>query len=208
MANPIKYHHGDLRAALVSAALGVVERDGYEAISLRSLAEELGVSRGAPYRHFNERNDLLAAVASHGFEILAGFLRDIPKQGYLPCKALVESCRRFLEFAFTRRQHFRLMYESGLLAEISRYPELQAAQNAAYAGISALYAAAVPALDARELRLRMITMWVGLYGYAKVSQTGILQDYMTLSLSSRDMEDAVLRAAIGESVFQRSQTES
>lgn len=52
------YHHGDLRRALIEAALAVVEQAGAEAVSLRELAEQAGVSRAAPYRHFADRDEL------------------------------------------------------------------------------------------------------------------------------------------------------
>ncbi len=65
------YHHGDLKSALITAALAAVEQDGPDAVSLRDLAQSLGVSRAAPYRHFADRDALLAAVAAQGFEDLA-----------------------------------------------------------------------------------------------------------------------------------------
>ena len=64
------YHHGDLANALVKAALELVEQGGAEAVSLRDLTQSLGVSRAAPYRHFEDRDALLAAVAARGFEDL------------------------------------------------------------------------------------------------------------------------------------------
>src|SRR5215470_4643684 len=62
-----KYHHGDLRRALVDAALAIVERAGPGALSLRELARRAGVSHAAPYRHFESREALLAALATEGF---------------------------------------------------------------------------------------------------------------------------------------------
>jgi len=62
------YHHGDLRRALIAAALAEVERVGPEVVNLSGLAKSLGVSQPAPYRHFADREALLAAVAAQGFE--------------------------------------------------------------------------------------------------------------------------------------------
>src|ERR1700743_2999787 len=61
------YHHGDLRAALIAAAREALETTAPENITLKSLALRLGVSQPAPYRHFNNRDALLAAVAADGF---------------------------------------------------------------------------------------------------------------------------------------------
>src|SRR5271154_3073563 len=62
MTRDSAYHHGDLRAALMRAAGGEIERGGYENLSLREVAASLGVSRAAPYRHFVDRRALLAAL--------------------------------------------------------------------------------------------------------------------------------------------------
>lgn len=64
------YHHGDLRRALVDAALQIVERDGLSALSLRAVAREAGVSPAAPYHHFKDKQDLMQAVGAAGFDRL------------------------------------------------------------------------------------------------------------------------------------------
>jgi len=70
MAAPARYHHGDLRAALIARAAEVVVADGVGALSLRELARDLGVSHGAPSRHFPDKQALLDAVALDGFNRL------------------------------------------------------------------------------------------------------------------------------------------
>ena len=70
MAVPSRYHHGDLRAALIARAAEVVVADGVGALSLRELARDLGVSHGAPSRHFPDKQSLLDALALNGFERL------------------------------------------------------------------------------------------------------------------------------------------
>lgn len=62
-----KYHHGDLRRALVDASLAIIVRDGAEALTLRNAAREAGVSHAAPYAHFDDMEDLIAAVKDEGF---------------------------------------------------------------------------------------------------------------------------------------------
>ncbi|MFC6746387.1 TetR/AcrR family transcriptional regulator [Methylobacterium persicinum] len=70
------YHHGDLRAALVLAALERLEAGGAAALSLRGIARDCGVSAMAPYRHFADKDALLDAVAGHGFQELARCLEE------------------------------------------------------------------------------------------------------------------------------------
>src|SRR5271156_7208183 len=64
------YHHGNLRPALIAAASKQIEQIGFEGLSLRDLAASLNVSRAAPYRHFADRRELLAAIAAAGFKHL------------------------------------------------------------------------------------------------------------------------------------------
>src|SRR3989442_12520138 len=73
---PDTYHHGDLRDALVQAALQDAEQGGPEAISLKALAKKLGVSQPAPYRHFADREALLEAVAATAGRQLNAILRE------------------------------------------------------------------------------------------------------------------------------------
>ena len=69
MQKPIeKYHHGDLKAAVLVRAAEIIEEEGIEALSLRAIARDLGVSHGAPNRHYNSKADLLAALAKDGWE--------------------------------------------------------------------------------------------------------------------------------------------
>src|SRR5579864_1376751 len=64
------YHHGDLRRALLDAALTIIERDGASALTLRAVAREAGVSPAAPYHHFQDKSQLLLAVSKDGFHRL------------------------------------------------------------------------------------------------------------------------------------------
>ncbi len=64
-----RYHHGDLYAQLLKAATSMINQSGVEALSLRKLAEKVGVSRTAAYHHFKDKNDLLCAIAAQGFTL-------------------------------------------------------------------------------------------------------------------------------------------
>ena len=61
-----RYHHGDLRAALIEVGLELIERQGIRALTLREIGKQLGVSRAAPYKHFEDKADLLAAIREAG----------------------------------------------------------------------------------------------------------------------------------------------
>src|SRR6516164_156826 len=76
------YHHGDLREALVQAALREAEQGGAEAISIKALAKQLGVSQPAPYRHFADREALLTAVTAEAFRQLSAILHEVTRETF------------------------------------------------------------------------------------------------------------------------------
>jgi AcrR family transcriptional regulator len=104
------YHHGDLRRALIDQALRTIDEHGVEALTLRSVGEALGVSRTALYRHFPDKQTLVAAVAREGFRALRLALVDAWERagrGQAGFQAMGEA---YLQFAMTHPAHYRVMF--------------------------------------------------------------------------------------------------
>jgi AcrR family transcriptional regulator len=111
------YHHGDLRNALVTAALKLVARHGVEGFSLREAARAVGVSAAAAYRHFEDRSALLKALAHEGLARLALRMEDAvasapgaPGSAIRAAAELAEIGAAYVEFAVTHPAHFRVMF--------------------------------------------------------------------------------------------------
>jgi AcrR family transcriptional regulator len=105
-----RYHHGDLRRALLDTALRVVEEQGVEALSLRDLARRLGVSHAAPDHHFPDRLSLLVALAAEGYERLAAEMQ-AAVAGVPPGPGrLVAVGRGYLGFALEHPSHTQIMF--------------------------------------------------------------------------------------------------
>ncbi len=100
------YHHGNLPEALVAAARAMIERDGCAALTLRSVASQVGVTHAAPYRHFRDKRALLTAVAGAGHRELSRALRQAGAGG----DAAVACGRAYLGFAEQHTALFRLMF--------------------------------------------------------------------------------------------------
>ena len=115
------YHHGDLPAALLRAAGRTLEKRGIAALSLRDTARRAGVSHNAPYRHFADREALLAALAAEGFAVLGERLRGKPAR---------EMGEAYVRFAQEQPQRFRLMFGGALPR--AKYPELRTAAESAH----------------------------------------------------------------------------
>jgi len=128
-----RYHHGDLRRALVAGGLVLLEEDGASALGLREIARLVGVSAAAPYRHFADRKALLEAVAAEGFrDFSAAMARDA--EGVAESEQLAAMAFGYVRFARERPALFRLMFSSDL--HPFRDPELQTQAEAAYATIA------------------------------------------------------------------------
>jgi len=117
------YHHGALKAALLDAADALLDEGGVEAVSLREAARRAGVSAMAPYRHFVDKEALLAALATRGFRAFAAALRDATQNSGDGFAAMG---RAYVRFALARPGRFRLMFGSGI-GERARHPDLCAA---------------------------------------------------------------------------------
>jgi AcrR family transcriptional regulator len=103
------YHHGDLRAALVHAAMGLLEESGETDLSLRAVARRAGVSPAAPYRHYADREALVSAVASVGYRELAERLAAAHPSPSTP-EQLASVAIAYVQFALERPALFRIMF--------------------------------------------------------------------------------------------------
>jgi AcrR family transcriptional regulator len=120
------YHHGDLRAVTLRAARELLEKQGADAVVLREVARRAGVSHNAPYRHFESREALLAALAADGFAEFAQRMASAGAGG----QALGEA---YVGFALEHPQLFRLMF--GGAVKLRSDPELARASRRAYDGL-------------------------------------------------------------------------
>jgi AcrR family transcriptional regulator len=127
------YHHGDLRRALVDAALELVGEQGVAPLTLREVARRAGVSHAAPYHHFADRAALLAAVAEEGFRALtAAMLRARDRAGPDPRRRLQEIGVAYVEFATGHPAHFRVMFSGELAGQQADCPGLDEAGASSY----------------------------------------------------------------------------
>ena len=121
-----RYHHGELKPALVDAAVEVLAERGVRNFSLAEVSRRLGVTTAAPYRHFTDREDLLAAVAARALSAFTEMLAaDVAQAGDTPEDRLAASAGAYVRFAARQRPLFDTIFNSGL--DKSRHPELQRA---------------------------------------------------------------------------------
>lgn len=144
MAGGRRYHHGNLREALLEAALAMIEERGASGFTLAEAARQAGVSAAAPYRHFRNRDDLLEEIALRGFTDFAARLEAAFDGGRpSPLGAMMRLGRAYLDFAREQPGHYVAMFESGVA--VSGNADLARAAEGAYA----VLLAAAEALFAR-----------------------------------------------------------
>src|SRR5437588_12109983 len=125
------YHHGNLREALVRAALDLIAQKGPAGFTFADAARSAGVSAAAPYRHFRDRDALIADVAKRGFELFEAALSHAWDEGRPePYRAFANVGRAYLAFARNEPAHYSAMFEAGVSLDAD--PGLREAANRAF----------------------------------------------------------------------------
>lgn len=107
------YHHGDLRQEIIKEALSWIESENIDRLSLRGIARKIGVSHNAPYRHFVDKNSLLAAIATEGFQQLSQTLQQILNNtSDNPQQQLEAIGVAYIKFALNNVGYYRVMFGS------------------------------------------------------------------------------------------------
>jgi AcrR family transcriptional regulator len=181
------YHHGDLRDALVQAALRDAELGGPEAISMKALAKELGVSQPAPYRHFADREALLQAVTAEAFRQFTAILREAIGKPSKRSK-LSRLAQAALEFGLKRNGMYRLMFASRTKANAKKDSELHVA---AYETLGLLVESfEAPAVGLLRERHAM-QVWAALHGVISLAEQGLLTGEAAQMTRQELVEDIV-----------------
>lgn len=170
------YHHGNLREALVDAALNLISEQGVEALSVREVARRAGVSPGAPFRHFANRTALLTAVAEQAGQRLRDAVDDVmvKTQRQAPMARFAALGRAYLAWARENPLHFRIVSDRALI-DYEDSPTLRAHNEAIRAHMRALLATGAPSAGAVEDRLLAARALV--YGLARMAADGHLAEW-------------------------------
>jgi AcrR family transcriptional regulator len=136
-APKLAYHHGDLRSALLAAALEIIADSGPQGLSIREAARRVGVSHAAPYRHFADKDELIVAVVEQGFDLLNQTMqRERIAAGADPLDQFAAGGRAYVTFAMEYPGYYRVMF-SGDLLNTSGQESLKHTSSAAFEQIVA-----------------------------------------------------------------------
>lgn len=157
------YHHGNLREALIDTGLRMLETGGVEEISLRQVAKTTGVSQAAPYSHFRDKTDLLAAIAEAGFQRLALQMAE-DATGKTKTRERIEALAlSYIHFARRNQALYHLMFGREV-ADFSSHPTLAMTAGKSWSLISAALSAGGKRENAASLTAAIWSMVHGLTG--------------------------------------------
>ncbi len=185
-----RYHHGDLRSALLQAALDILEVHDVPGLTLREVARRAGVSPMAPYRHFTDKDALLAAVAEQGFRRLCERLNDTPHAD--PMADLAAQCGAYVRFACDEPALYRLMF-GPFLRCFEDHRGLKEAMAAAKGELTRAIAAAVPSAEEAKRQDIALACWSLSHGLASLLVDGRLTGYAATPEAIAARLSAVLR---------------
>ena len=169
------YHYGNLREVLLESALRLIAEMGPTGFTLRELARRAGVSHNAPYRHFRDRDDLMAAVAAQGYRELTHAMRRAAADHTDPLERLKQAGLAYITFALRRPEHFAVMFDGPVSLKIEHPGSSEAAKEAFSTLVSFVQGCQegghFPAGDPQSFTL---LAWSMVHGVAKLAITGRL----------------------------------
>ena len=185
------YHHGDLSRGLVEAGRRILESEGPDALSLRAVAREAGVSPAAPYHHFKDKGELLDAVASDGWRMLNQAITEARAKETDPLAAMTEIGVAYVCFAREHPALYRIMYRSACDQE--KMPEHAKGDESGWNQVQqAIIDAGRDPHDEREMRLIQIAAWCAAHGVAEMAG---FKDFESLK-AELGGEEAFVRAVL------------
>ena len=162
------YHHGDLKKALLGAALDMLARQGESSLSLRALARHLGVSPGAPYRHYPDRDALLKALVVFGFDQLGSAAAEADARAADGTQVTAQAIA-YVHFAKNVPALLRLMFGA-----LRFDPAVSSSAEAAYEVLAGRLRRDHP--DDPQIAARTLAAWSLMHGLALLSVDGQLDD--------------------------------
>lgn len=160
-ATPVGYHHGDLRNALVEAAVQILSEKGVSGLSLREVARRAGVSHAAPYHHFADKDALLSAICDRGYQLLQQEMQKAHELGAVALDGVQNAGIAYARFAVTYPALFRLMYTLERPGEPSE-AWTQATTSMNEGMLQGIQGATGASPD--EARMIQFTLWAAMHG--------------------------------------------
>ena len=169
-----KYHHGDLKNTLIKAGVEILSKEGVGGLSLRKVAQRAGVSHSAPYAHFPDKQSLIAAISTEGFNQLYTELEAaISPHKKNPKKQLIEGAKAYVRFAEQNTDTFNIMF-SGVLEKEKDYPSFVEISSKTFTLVVDVVQACQDAgiLPTAPANLMAVSVWGQVHGILSLALEG------------------------------------
>ena len=184
-----KYHHGDLKNALIKAGVEILSKEGVEGLSLRKVAQRAGVSHNAPYSHFPDKQSLIAAISTEGFKQLYEEL-DAAVLSYSddPKRQLQEGVWAYVQFAMNNTDTFKIMF-SGVLEKEKEYPAFVEISHQTFERVVDVVRICQDAgiLNSTPSEVMAVAVWGQIHGIISLRLEGQLSHRVLDRLDLRDL---------------------
>lgn len=180
MTTTPKYHHGDLKNALIQAGIEILSAQGLSGLSLRKVAQRAGVSHSAPYAHFTDKQALIAAISTEGYcKLYDRLAAALERHGGDPLRQLIEAAWAYVQFALNEPAHFKITL-SGIVEKAQEYPAFVAMTEKAFALVVDLTVACQQAgiLKSGPASQMAVSVWSLVHGFTSL----ILEEQISASL--------------------------
>lgn len=185
-----KYHHGNLKNALIKAGIEILSKEGVNGLSLRKVARKAGVSHSAPYAHFPDKQWLIAAISTEGFnQLYAELDAAISAHVKNPKRQLLEGARAYVQFAMTHTDTFKIMF-SGILEKEKEYPAFVEISHKTFERVVDVVRAcqAVHVLGPGSTEIIAVSIWGQVHGIVSLALEGQISHTV---LGRRNVQDIV-----------------
>jgi len=187
------YHHGDLREEILCAARRLLEENNIASLSLRAVAKEVGVSHTAPYRHFKDKESLLAGIAGLGFgEMISQMSQAVELHPGDPAGQLQEAGQRYLKLVMENPQCAQLMFGNVLPCD-DTYPDLKESGDSAFDSVKSIIeeGQSLGVFKAGDVELLALTAWSAIHGLSLLFISGHVEGAVSLPTDIRILTAAV-----------------
>ena len=184
------YHHGDLKNALIKAGVEILSKEGIEGLSLRKVAQRAGVSHSAPYSHFSDKQSLIAAISTEGFnQLYAELDAAVLANSKNPKKQLQQGALAYLQFALKNTDTFKIMF-SGALEMEKEYPAFVEISHRTFQRVVDVVKACQEAgvMRATSAEMLAVAVWGQVHGIVSLALEGQISHSV---LDDHEIQDVV-----------------
>lgn len=196
-----RYHHGDLRSALIEAALEIILDTGPQGLSIREVARRAGVSHAAPYRHFTDKNDLVVAVVEKGFSLMQDTM--LEKKAAAEPDAISQfaaSGFAYVEFALTYPGYYRVMFSGNLISSDGNVSLQHTSSDALSEMVNDIQAAQnIGIVRQGDATAQAVAIWSTMHGFVSLMNDNRISHLVGKGFTADEIRDLVL-AAIFEGI--------